>query len=91
VYRADRAATHRLNAPPPTEEDAEAPTTGPDSVVAVLAVEHEVVTTSAGLFDTDTAEPRNHPHGRPGFLDWDVQRDPASAALLRGIIEDGRR
>jgi hypothetical protein len=27
---------------------------------------------------------------RTGRLDWDVQRDPASAALLRGIIEDGR-
>jgi hypothetical protein len=26
-----------------------------------------------------------------GLLDWDVQHDPASAAVLRGIIEDGRR
>jgi hypothetical protein len=26
-----------------------------------------------------------------GVLDWDVQRDPASAALLRGIIQDGRQ
>lgn len=25
----------------------------------------------------------------PGDLHWDVQRDPASAAVLRGIIEDG--
>jgi hypothetical protein len=28
---------------------------------------------------------------RPGLLDWDVQRDPASAAVLRGIIRDGLR
>jgi len=26
-----------------------------------------------------------------GRLDWDVQRDPAAAAQLRGIIRDGRR
>jgi hypothetical protein len=26
-----------------------------------------------------------------GLLDWDVQHDPASAAVLRGIVEDGRR
>jgi Glycosyl hydrolase family 26 len=26
-----------------------------------------------------------------GRLDWDVQRDPASAAVLRGIVRDGRR
>jgi mannan endo-1,4-beta-mannosidase len=26
-----------------------------------------------------------------GFLDWDVQRDPAAAAQLRNIIRDGRR
>jgi hypothetical protein len=26
-----------------------------------------------------------------GRLDWDVQTDPAAAALLRGIIRDGRR
>jgi hypothetical protein len=26
-----------------------------------------------------------------GNVDWDVRRDPASAALLRGIIEDGSR
>jgi hypothetical protein len=48
MYRADRAATHQLNAPPPTDEDAEAPTTGPDSVIAVLGLEHSIVTTTAG-------------------------------------------
>jgi len=26
-----------------------------------------------------------------GDVDWDVRQDPASAALLRGIIEDGTR
>jgi hypothetical protein len=25
----------------------------------------------------------------PNHLDWDVQRDPNSASVLRGIIEDG--
>jgi hypothetical protein len=25
----------------------------------------------------------------PNHLDWDVQRDPASASVLRGIIDDG--
>jgi hypothetical protein len=29
-------------------------------------------------------------HGA-GLLDWDVQRDPPSAAVLRGIIRDGLR
>jgi hypothetical protein len=28
---------------------------------------------------------------RAGRLDWDVQRDPRAAAVLRGIIRDGRR
>jgi mannan endo-1,4-beta-mannosidase len=28
---------------------------------------------------------------RAGRLDWDVQRDPASAAVIRGIIRDGQR
>jgi hypothetical protein len=28
---------------------------------------------------------------RTGRLDWDVQRDPAASAVLRGIIRDGRR
>jgi hypothetical protein len=54
MYRADRAATHQLNAPPPTDEDAEAPTTGPDSVIAVLGLEHSIVTTTAGLFDANS-------------------------------------
>jgi hypothetical protein len=26
-----------------------------------------------------------------GYLDWDVQEDPAAAALLRSIIQDGLR
>ena len=26
-----------------------------------------------------------------GRLDWDVQADPAAAAILRGIIRDGLR
>jgi hypothetical protein len=28
---------------------------------------------------------------RAGQLDWDVQRDPPAAAILRAIIRDGER
>jgi hypothetical protein len=57
VYRADRAARAQMNAAPPADEaraaQDEAPvSTGPDSVVAVLALEQTVVTTLTGLFDT---------------------------------------
>jgi hypothetical protein len=49
VARADRAARKQMNAVP---ADPEAETTpGPDSVIAVLTLEHEVITTLAGLFD----------------------------------------
>lgn len=56
MYRADRAARAQLNAPPPAdpEDNDDAGTAGPDSVVAVLGTEHEVVTTVAGLFDTNS-------------------------------------
>jgi mannan endo-1,4-beta-mannosidase len=32
-----------------------------------------------------------HRSGSSGVVDWDVQRDPAAARELRGIIEDGLR
>jgi hypothetical protein len=57
MFRADRAATRQLTAPPPVDEegapDTEA-TTGPDSVIAVLALEHDIVTSTAGLFDANS-------------------------------------
>jgi hypothetical protein len=57
MYRADRAARAQMNAVPPVDPEGEgddAVTTGPDSVIAVLGAEHEVVTTVAGLFDTNS-------------------------------------
>jgi hypothetical protein len=57
MYRADRAARAQMNATPPADPEGEgddAPTTGPDSVIAVLGEEHEVVVTLAGLFDTNS-------------------------------------
>jgi hypothetical protein len=48
MYRADRAARRQMN----VVVDPEAETTpGPDSVIAVLNLDSEVVTTVAGLFD----------------------------------------
>ncbi|HWI73268.1 MAG TPA: hypothetical protein VNT55_15030 [Baekduia sp.] len=57
MYRADRAARAQMNAAPPADPEGEgddAVTTGPDSVIAVLGEEHEVVVTLAGLFDTNS-------------------------------------
>ena len=55
MYRADRAARRQMNAPPPPEgEEGEETTTGPDSVIAVLSLDSTVVTTVAGLFDTNS-------------------------------------
>jgi hypothetical protein len=51
MYRADRAARRQINA----VVDPEAETTpGPDSVIAVLNMDSEVVTTVAGLFDANS-------------------------------------
>jgi hypothetical protein len=59
MYRADKAATRLLAAPAPPEgeeggeEGAEEGAATPvDSVVAVLGLEHQIVTGLAGLFDT---------------------------------------
>ena len=55
VFRVDRTARAQLNAaPPPADEDAdtEGATTGPDSVVAALTFEQTMITSVAGLFDT---------------------------------------
>jgi hypothetical protein len=51
MYRADRAARRQMNA----VVDPEAETTpGPDSVIAVLNMDSEVVTTVSGLFDANS-------------------------------------
>jgi hypothetical protein len=50
MTRVDKAARRQLTAVP---ADPEAETTpGPDSVIAALALDHNIVTTLAGLFDT---------------------------------------
>jgi hypothetical protein len=50
MYRADRAARRQMNiVPDPNSEDESTP--GPDSVIAVLNLDSEVVTTVSGLFD----------------------------------------
>jgi hypothetical protein len=52
MYRADRAARRQLAAPP---ADPEAETTaGPDSVMAVLDLQHNITVAVAGLFDTNS-------------------------------------
>lgn len=50
MYRADRAARRQMAIVPDPEAEDET-TTGPDSVIAVLALESDVVTTTSGLFD----------------------------------------
>jgi len=56
MNRADRAARRQMNAPAPDPdaEDSEAATTGPDSVIAVLNLDSDVVLTASGLFDTNS-------------------------------------
>jgi len=66
IFRADRAARAQLNAVPPVDDEAEEPeapeapeapeepeesTAGPDSVIAVLALDQLVATSVSGLFD----------------------------------------
>jgi hypothetical protein len=53
MYRADRAATRAMNVVVDPEAE-DAPTTGPDSVLAVLATESDVVTSVSGLFDANS-------------------------------------
>jgi len=57
MYRADRAATRLLNAPAPpedAEEDGDETPSGPDAVIAVLGLEHDIVVGLAGLFDANS-------------------------------------
>jgi hypothetical protein len=61
MYRADRAARAQMNAVPavPVDpeadpEDAPESTAGPDSVIAVLTLDQTVVTTLAGIFDSNS-------------------------------------
>ncbi len=53
MYRADRAARRQMNVvPDPNAEDETTP--GPDSVIAVLNMDSEVVLTTSGLFDANS-------------------------------------
>jgi hypothetical protein len=61
MYRADRAARAQMNAVPAVPVDPEADpedvpesTAGPDSVIAVLTLDQTVVTTLAGIFDSNS-------------------------------------
>lgn len=54
--RAAKAARHQMNAaaPDPEAEDAPETTPGPDSAIAVLTLDQQVVVTIAGLFNANT-------------------------------------
>jgi hypothetical protein len=55
MYRSHRAANRQVDAPPPPEDaEGEPVIYGPDSVVAVLGLDHTVVVTVAGLFDMNS-------------------------------------
>jgi hypothetical protein len=54
MYRADKAARRQMNAVPADPEAEDAVTTGPDSVIAVLAMDGTVVQSVSGLFDTNS-------------------------------------
>ncbi len=54
MYRADKAARHQMNAVPADPEAEDATTPGPDSVIAVLAMDGAVVQSVSGLFDTNS-------------------------------------
>lgn len=53
MYRADRAARRQMNVVVDPEAEDES-TAGPDSVIAVLNLDSEVVTTVSGLFDANS-------------------------------------
>jgi hypothetical protein len=91
MYRADRAARAQMNAAPPVDPEGEGgedvATTGPDSVIAVLGAEHEVITTVAGLFDTNSqgvVDGLTHAlfrtmNARDGLLNAVIALDPEGA------------
>jgi hypothetical protein len=54
MYRADRAARRQMNAVPVDPEAEDAGTPGPDSVIAVLALDQAVVVQVSALFDTNS-------------------------------------
>ena len=53
MYRADKATTRQMNAVVDPEAEADS-TAGPDSAIATLAVEGEVVQSVSSLFDTNS-------------------------------------
>jgi hypothetical protein len=53
MYRADKAARHQMNAVVDPEAEDES-TAGPDSVIAVLALDTAVVQQASALFDTNS-------------------------------------
>lgn len=54
MYRADKAARRQMNAVPADPEAEDAGTPGPDSVIAVLALDGQVVQQTSALFDTNS-------------------------------------
>jgi hypothetical protein len=90
MYRADRAARAQMNAVPPVDPEGEgddAVTTGPDSVIAVLGEEHQVIVTVAGLFDANSqgvVDSLTHAlfrtlNARDGLLNAVIALDPEGA------------
>jgi hypothetical protein len=84
MYRADRAARRQMNA----VVDPEAETTpGPDSVIAVLGVDSDVVVTVSGLFDANSkgvVDAATHAlfrtlNARDRLLDTVIALDPEGA------------
>jgi hypothetical protein len=74
LARADKAARRQMNAP--VDPNAET-TPGPDSVIAVLTLDQEVVTTVAGLFNSNT-----------GTLVTDLASTISAAQLTRNRLLD---
>jgi hypothetical protein len=99
MYRADRAARRQMNAvaPDPEAEDTEESTAGPDSVIAVLNLESEVVLTISGLFDANSkgvVDASTHAlfrtlNARDRLLDAVIALDPegAGAAYADGMAD----
>jgi hypothetical protein len=99
MTRADKAARKQMSAVP---ADPEAETTpGPDAVMAVLLLDHNIVTTLAGLFDTkagivvDGLSPLLFAtmNARDSLLDAVIALDPEGAGVpyadaMSGIVPD---
>jgi hypothetical protein len=96
MYRADRAARRQMNVVPDPEAEDET-TTGPDSVIAVLNLESDVVLTASGLFDQNSkgvVDAATHAlfrtlNARDRLLDAVIALDPegAGAAYSDGMAD----